>query len=1511
MTFYKFRYFVISMITLLLVLMPLLGRAPVVHATAPSGMPRVTINGGGGVNAAGSDGIKITFNIASSGEQLQFAGNNFIYSNGDVGETLNIGGTPYTVMNGSSASATMSNAAKFDSLVIGNLTGSANTSGATTTGSGSVVMTYTKTISGKVYILQRTISYTYPNYYYHDEYDVTIPAGNTATVKLYKGGDTAPGGSDSAYNMYITNPVKNIQSVEPTSKVVLGMKEVPADTGMSTFDGAYADVYTNPYATINSGGDIGFHANYGPNDAGFMIQYTIGSTPGTYHEENITYVGFQKVNLEASWSSAEVNDVGRLNLMLTNAFLVTKTGLGFNFQLPVGLIPGALGSTCTGSTVTVDGSNVVHVSGISMTALSSCLVTVDVGSPSATTYTYTAASASSLATADMANAVGSAPVTFLQASSTFTPTPTMTSTPTSTPTNTMTPTRTSTPTNTMTPTRTSTPTRTATSTVVPGTIPTTSNPTINTALGGVRIVANPSFEQGTHTAFPCEPYAGWYTSHPVVSGCRPFELWGSGLTNVESLSGVTPPNGSYYIELNAYSVSMAFQPICMVDGETFDFEFYHHTRSWNSTNQIQFRFGIPSGLPAGSRAADSYSRVVLTGNNVLGASGSTAVASETAGTDTINAGHEVKGSPNTNWVRFYGTHTVPADFGGLRNLGFYGVLPAGSASANLLDDINIDLTPLFDLGTSRDASAAEGSSPTSLNIRINGKVFAGTTIVLNKLAGTADSDTDFTLGTVTAGANGTATVRHTTGSDAWEIDVPAGYYDGGMVPTNNQGGLTIPITYATDRTTESTEWAWFAIGDPNVDNATDNWSKSDPTCDGSEKNDGVVYSITNVNVPQVITFPAVADVTAGGTATLAATSDSGLAVSYTSTTPSICTVSGTTVTAVAAGNCLIKASQPGGSDGSGTTYAAATDVTNTIKVKAAQTITFAAPPSKNKTDANFAPGGTASSGLTVTYTSSTPSVCTIVSGLIHLVDSGTCTVTADQAGNTSYGAAPSVTQSFLVKNTQTITFPAISDQNEGGPTVSLAATASSGLTVTYTSTTPSICTVSGSTVTLVTAGNCSIKASQAGNSAYSAATDVTNTFKIKPSQTITYVAPADRAKTAPDFDPAATASSGLFVTYTSTTPSVCTIVLNKIHMVGPGTCTTTASQPGDANNAPAPDVSKSFIVKDTQTISFPTPADVGTDAAPFSVAATASSGLAMTYTSMTPAVCMLSNGTVTVLGPGDCSIKASQPGNTNFAAATDVTRTFKVKALQTITFAPLVDLPYTDPDFDPAAIASSTLPVTYTTSTPSVCTIVSNKVHLVAPGTCTVTANQIGGVSGGVPYNAAPPVSQSFISKTVPQGIAFPAIANRNVYQGSFLLNATSSSGLPVTYTSSSPTFCTISGNRVTIVKGGGFCTIVAHQNGGTIGGSTFGPADDVTREFVISDATRTPTASKTRTATPTAELSDLRKAAIGNLFVVALLRDGTIAAWGSNKPNIHESVIPPQFQNTVFKDIILNYMHA
>ena len=79
-----------------------------------------------------------------------------------------------------------------------------------------------------------------------------------------------------------------------------------------------------------------------------------------------------------------------------------------------------------------------------------------------------------------------------------------------------------------------------------------------------------------------------------------------------------------------------------------------------------------------------------------------------------------------------------------------------------------------------------------------------------------------------------------------------------------------------------------------------------------------------------------------------------------------------------------------------------------------QTITFNAPPNKTLTDPNFDPGATASSGLPVSYQSSTPNVCTVVSGQIDAVGVGTCTVTASQAGNDLYNAGQSVTRSFTV-----------------------------------------------------------------------------------------------------------------------------------------------------------------------------------------------------------------------------------------------------------------------------------------------------------------------------------------------------------------------------------------------------------------------------------------------------------------------------------------------------------------
>lgn len=92
----------------------------------------------------------------------------------------------------------------------------------------------------------------------------------------------------------------------------------------------------------------------------------------------------------------------------------------------------------------------------------------------------------------------------------------------------------------------------------------------------------------------------------------------------------------------------------------------------------------------------------------------------------------------------------------------------------------------------------------------------------------------------------------------------------------------------------------------------------------------------------------------------------------------------------------------------------ASEVAALIGTKLNQTITFNSIPTKIVGDADFAPGATASSGLAVSYTSSNTSVATIVNGNIHIIATGTSTITASQAGDATYNPAPNVTQTLTV-----------------------------------------------------------------------------------------------------------------------------------------------------------------------------------------------------------------------------------------------------------------------------------------------------------------------------------------------------------------------------------------------------------------------------------------------------------------------------------------------------------------
>ena len=81
----------------------------------------------------------------------------------------------------------------------------------------------------------------------------------------------------------------------------------------------------------------------------------------------------------------------------------------------------------------------------------------------------------------------------------------------------------------------------------------------------------------------------------------------------------------------------------------------------------------------------------------------------------------------------------------------------------------------------------------------------------------------------------------------------------------------------------------------------------------------------------------------------------------------------------------------------------------------------------------------------------------------------------------------------------------------------------------------------------------------------------------------------------------------------------------------------------------------------SQTITFDAIPNQIFGISPFPIIAQASSGLPVGLASTTPAVCKLAVDLVTLLSAGTCSITASQGGNTNYSAATSVTRSFTVK----------------------------------------------------------------------------------------------------------------------------------------------------------------------------------------------------------------------------------------------------------
>ncbi len=168
-------------------------------------------------------------------------------------------------------------------------------------------------------------------------------------------------------------------------------------------------------------------------------------------------------------------------------------------------------------------------------------------------------------------------------------------------------------------------------------------------------------------------------------------------------------------------------------------------------------------------------------------------------------------------------------------------------------------------------------------------------------------------------------------------------------------------------------------------------------------------------------------------------------------------------------------------------------------IRLPQTITFTQPADTAVNAGPVALSASTTSGLTVTFASTTTGVCTVSGVSVELVAEGVCRINADQAGNSTFAAAPQVQRSFLVSLVaQTITFTQPADTAVNAGPVALSASTTSGLTVTFASTTTGVCTVSGVSVELVAEGVCTINAYQEGNSTFAAAPQVQRSFAVTP-----------------------------------------------------------------------------------------------------------------------------------------------------------------------------------------------------------------------------------------------------------------------------------------------------------------------------------------------------------------------------------------------------------------------------
>jgi hypothetical protein len=257
------------------------------------------------------------------------------------------------------------------------------------------------------------------------------------------------------------------------------------------------------------------------------------------------------------------------------------------------------------------------------------------------------------------------------------------------------------------------------------------------------------------------------------------------------------------------------------------------------------------------------------------------------------------------------------------------------------------------------------------------------------------------------------------------------------------------------------------------------------------------------------------------------------------------------------------------------------------------------------------------------------------------------------------------------------------------------------------------------------------------------------------------------------------------------------------------------------------------------TLKYPGGGELG---AVVKLSATATSGLPVNFQVSTPEICSVSGDQLTLIKAGECRVVASQeggkaPDGTQWAAADTTSQLFNVLKHTQLPVVPLgVMVRASSANVELSATTAAGLPAAYTSTTPDVCTVNGKTLTAKGVGLCLL------GVTA--PANDDYAALEAGIAAVL-VGPVPPAVVQRQGRTQTIALAAVDENGNALTYTSTAPSVCSVSGTSLQLTSDG-LCTV------------TMSGADGASQNLAVNVGPRFFASGFNTTTSRTAELGEI-----------------------------------------------------